>query len=209
MSTEQYMLHKIDEQRESRGFHRISELLRLSEQGNTFLDPFSTLISKSVVLGDNNLFYPNVTIEANRGGVIVVGNANAFYPNTYILAEEGKVSVGDDNQFGDGGCSLKANRSDAEITVGDNGRYINGAQIIGRTTLGSGSQVIGPITVQDCTLEAGEDFQSSDPDLRAGLLKGTGLARGIVVPKGKVLNGAGTFEQDSIEAQSKYHPKNK
>ncbi len=207
MPVEKDVLSKIDQQRAAQGFRGVSDLLNLVDQGNTILDPFSVLISISVILGENNLFFPNVIVQAKDGGELSVGDGNVFYPNTLILAEKGKVSIGNENQFGDGGCSIKANMPDAEIHIGDHGRYINGAQIIGKTTLGSGSQVIGPVTVQNCTLEEGGDYRSSDADLRAGLLKGSGLARGITVPQGKVLNGSGTFKQEDMEDQSKYHPK--
>ncbi len=207
MSAEKDFLEKIDQQRASQGFRGISELLDLADQGNTILDPFSVLIGASVILGSNNLFYPNVIIQAKDGGELTMGNGNTFYPNTLILAEKGRVLIGNENQFGDGGCSIKANMADAEITIGDNGRYINSPQVIGKTYLGSGSQVIGPVTVQNCTLEDGGDFRSGDPDLRAGLLKGSGLARNITVAQGEVLNGTGTFKQEDIERQSKYHPK--
>ena len=209
MSAEQDFLGKIDQQRASQGFRGVTELLDLADQGNAILDPFSVLISASVILGSHNLFYPNVIVQAKDGGELTVGDGNTFYPNTLILAEKGKVSIGNKNQFGDGGCSVKANMPDAEITIGDNGRYINGAQVIGKTHLGSGTQVIGPITVQNCTLEEGDDFHSADPDLRAGLLKGSGLARNITVAQGEVLNETGTFNQSDIERQSKYHPKKK
>lgn len=207
MSAEQYALHKIDEMRSEHGFRSVSELLELGESGNVVIDPFSALISSSVELGQGNFFYPNVVVEAKEGGTISIGNNNVFYPNTLILAEKGSVTIGSKNQFGDGGCAIKANMPDAMISIGDNGRYINGAQILGKTVLGTGAQVLGPITVQNCYLEAGGDFNEQDPDLRAGLLKGSGLARNITVPVGMVLNGSGTFLEASLENQSKYHPK--
>lgn len=207
MSQENGIFKKIDEQRASQGFLGIAELLALADRGNTILDPFSILISVSALIGENNVFYPNVILDAKDGGKLSVGNENVFYPSTLILAEKGKVSIGNNNQFGDGGCSIKANMPDAEITIGDNGRYINNPQIIGKTSLGSGSQIIGAITAQNVTLEAGGDYRSTDIDSRAGLLKGTGLARGVVVPEGKVINGSGTFKQEDLEDQSKYHPK--
>lgn len=198
----------IDEQRASRGFYGVSELLEWAAQSdNTFLDPFSILISRTVKLGRDNVFYPNVILEVKNGGELTLGNSNVLYPSTLMIAERGKIFIANGNQLGDGGCSLKANMPDAVITVGDNGRYMSGAQVIGRTALGSGSQVLGLITVQNCTLEGGGDYRSADPDARAGLLKGSGLARNITVPVGKVLNGSRMFEESQTEDQSKYHPK--
>jgi len=207
MSVENDVITRINQQRASQGFRGISELLALMDQGNTILDPFSLLISVSVILGENNLFYPNVIIQAKDGGKLQMGDGNVFYPNTLVLAEKGSVKIGNENQFGDGGCSVKANMADAEITISDNGRYINGVQVIGKTNLGSGSQVIGPITVQNSTLAAGGDYKSADADLRGGLLKGSGLARNVQVDQGGVINATGDFKQENLERQSKYHPK--
>jgi acetyltransferase-like isoleucine patch superfamily enzyme len=207
MSTEKEFIGRIDQQRASQGFLTVSELLDLSKEGTIIFDPFSVLVSSVAIFGRNNTFYPNVIVQIKDGGEISLGDDNIFYPNTIIIADTGKVFIGNSNQFGDGGCTLKANMANKEITVGDKGRYINGALIIGGTSLGSGSQVIGPITVQDCTLEPGDDYRSSRPEFRAGLLKGYGLARAITVSRGNVLNGSGVFRQEDIEDQAKYHPK--
>lgn len=210
MSIDKEILHRIDEQRASQGFHTVSELLDFAEQDNRILDPFSVLISTAVSLGSGNQIYPNVVIEIRDESRVTIGDNNVFYPNSLFIAEGGgSILVGDNNQFGDGGCYVKASNAERAINIGSNGRYINGAQILGRTTLGSGSQVIGPITVQDCVLEEGGDFEHADPDTRAGVLKGSGLARGLTITTGAVLNGLGTFDADNIEVQSKYHPKSK
>lgn len=207
MSAEQYVLHKIDEMRAEHGFRSVADLLELGESGNVVIDPFSALISSSVHLGVGNFFYPNVIVEAKEGGSVTIGDNNIFYPNTMILAEQGIVTIEDENQFGDGGCAIKANMPDAKISIGSQGRYLNGAQILGQTVLGTGSQILGPITVQNCNLAAGGDFRSSDPDLRAGLLKGSGLAKDLSVPTGMVINGSGVFSEENIELQASYHPK--
>ncbi|HEX5115227.1 MAG TPA: hypothetical protein VFW65_08515 [Pseudonocardiaceae bacterium] len=46
------------------------------------------------------------------------------------------------------------------------GRYLSGAQVVGRSTLGGGSQILGPIAVQDCTLAAGGSYREANPDDR-------------------------------------------
>lgn len=198
----------INEQRKSRGFLGISELLELCKQGNIIYDPLSTLISEEAIIGSGNVFYPCVTIQSDNNGRLRVGNNNVFYSQSFLLADKGSIIIGNYNQFGDGGISLKANMPNSQITIEDNGRYVNGIQILGRTTLGSGSQIIGGIiTVQNCVLESGETYQHENPDLRAGVLKGYGLARDIVVGRGKVLNGMGAFASDDIQDQSFFHPK--
>src|SRR5690606_31622546 len=96
----------IDEQRSSQGFLTLSEVLKLTDdQGNTILDPFSVLISVYAKIGNNNIFYPNVIVQADDKGTLEIGNSNIFYPNTFVLAEKGKLVIANHNQFGDGGCS--------------------------------------------------------------------------------------------------------
>ena len=73
--------------------------------------------------------------------------------------------------------------------------------------LGTGSQVIGPIRVQNCHLGEGDDHTAPDPDTRGGVLKGYGLARGLAVPQGHVIAGNGTFNLEEMKRQSFYHPK--
>ncbi|WP_371363792.1 hypothetical protein SRRS_46790 [Sporomusa rhizae] len=197
---------KINEQRQKNGFFSIPELLELEAKGNLILDPFSTLISSSVEIGTDNKFYSGVIIETKNNGTIYIGNGNTFWPNSLIRAEYGKVQIGDSNQFGDGGVSIKANTKQSNIHIGDHGRYINGVQILGCSYLGSCSQVIGNITVQDCHLDEGESFMNSDPDVRGGVLKGYGLARNIRVKTGMVINGQGVFTQENMIKQSFFHP---
>lgn len=194
-----------DAQRQRMGLMTLREIETLIEQGNSIFDPFSTLISCTAKVGTGNIFYPSVIIQARDEGSISIGSQNIFYPNTFLLAESGMIVVGSGNQFGDGGVSLKAQGS--SITVQDRGRYMNSPQILGETFLGTGSQVLGRINVQNCRLEAGEDYTHPDPDLRAGVLKGSGVARQLLVKAGEVINGNGVFEQANIERQTFYHPK--
>lgn len=95
------------------------------------------------------------------------------------------------------------------IKIGDSGRYCDGANIIGETVLGNGSQILGSITVQNCTLADGGTFQETDPDKRAAVLKGFGLARNISLRVGEVVNGLGDFSKAPVERQSFYHSKMK
>lgn len=201
---------RIDEEREKKGFLKIQDLLALSFRGNIFLDPFSILISSSVadMIGTGNIFYPNVTVELLNGGLMQIGNQNVFHSQTLIVADQGAVIIGDHNQFGDGMVSLKANQPQSEIIVRNHGRYLNSVQVLGRSYLGTGSQVIGGLlTIQDCRLEDGESYQCQDCDLRAGVIKGFGLARNIQIARGKVLNGQGSFQMEDLKDQSFFHPK--
>lgn len=200
------IIERIDQQRRRLGFLTIAQLLDL-DCGNVVFDPFSTLISEGVSLGTGNIFYPNVTLEARQGGTIAIGSDNTFNSATLLLADRGSIVIGSHNELGDGGLRIRANEPQAAITMGDDGRYSGGAAILGRNTLGSGSQVLGSITVQNCTLESGDSYKNDDPDRRAGVLKGFGIARSLVVKQGEVINGRGSFEQSQIQRQTVYHPK--
>lgn len=205
---QQTVFMQIDSQRHKQGFLSITELLD-AYQTSTVLDPFSTLISDGVVMGANNVLYPNVIIEARNGGTIHIGGDNIFYPGTLLFADGGKIEIGNNNIFGDGGVRIKANRPDAHIVFGDLGRYMNNPEMMGQCRFGNGTQILGAITVQNCVLGAGESYTHTDPDARGGLLKGYGLARNLTVEQGAVINGRGDFQQSQIERQASYHPKPK
>jgi serine acetyltransferase len=184
-----------------------SDMLQSIEATNTIYSPSSVLISENVSVGKNNIFYPNVVIECHDEGMVTIGDNNTFYPGTYILCANGKVVIGSNNEFGPSGLTIKANLSDAVITIGNEGRYSDGASIMGRSTLGSGSQILGNITVQNCSLGEGTSFTHPDPDLRGAVLKGMGLARNLTLTAGQVVNGLGDFSKAPVEQQSFYHPK--
>ncbi len=203
------MGYSADQQRSTRGLLTAIELTETIGQNNIILDPSSVLISKNVAIGKGNVFYPGVVIERQAEGNITIGDGNVFYPGVYILSSAGEIHIGAQNDFGPAGVTIKANMPDAFIEIGDKGRYCDGASIMGRTTLGSGSQVLGGITMQSCTLAGGGTFHEPDPDKRAAVLKGFGLARNITLEPGQVMNGAGDFSKSSVELQSFYHPRAK
>lgn len=202
------MTEYIDQQRASKNFLTTAELVDTVGERNSILDT-SVLIGKNAVIGASNTFYPGVVIEQQGDGKITIGDGNVFYPGTYFLSTAGEIIIGDNNEFGPAGVTIKANMPDALIAIADNGRYCDGVSIMGRTTLSMGSQILGNIIVQSCTLAGGGDFQEPDPDKRAAVLKGFGLARNIALEVGQVVNGAGDFATFPIEQQSSYHPKTK
>ncbi|MFD2205747.1 hypothetical protein [Kiloniella antarctica] len=221
--SEQNLYSDIDTQRRDNGFLSLSETMALTQRGNTVLDPFSTLISVHAKIGRDNVFYPSVTLRADRPEAIVIGNANTFYPMSYLEAsgpdtngsennypsiEGGVIEIGSGNQFGpEGGVSIKANSPGTCIKIGDNGRYLSGAMLLGNSTFGDGAQVLGSITVQNCILEAGDPFSGQDPDLRAAVIKGRGLIRGQTIHTGKVAVVGEASSQITLHEQSYFHPK--
>lgn len=199
------LLERLDGMRRQSNFLTVTELL--SQEDNTFLDPFSTLIGRGVRLGAGNVFYPNVVVEQRGVGTVQIGDGNLFYSNTFILATSGAVMIGSHNQFGDGGCAVKLNGPSGELRIGNRGRYTSSAELVGNSTFGDGSQVVGRITVIGCHLGAGEDHTYPDADQRGAVLKGFGQARNLTLAQGQVVNGAGQFSDAPVEMQSKYHPK--
>jgi hypothetical protein len=202
-------LRFLDETRRNHGLMTLEEIKELAQRGNVVFDPFSLLISHSVSIGSGNVFFPNVSLMADNHATLSIKDDNRFHPLTVIEAQSGPIMIGTGNQFGEGGFTARTNRPHAVIHIGDHGRYLGGASVFGQCELGSGSQILGAITSQDCTLEAGLSFKDDDVDQRAGLLKGAGLARSLTVPKGFVISAQGDFSIADLKPQSFYHPKSK
>lgn len=200
-------LPAIDAIRVQAGFLTLEETLRLGEQGNVILDPFSVLISRGISLGGGNTFYPQTTLETRQSATIHCGSGNTFYSGTLLLATTGQICIGNDNLFGPGGLSMKLTDGNGDLQIGSRGRYQNGAQLLGGNTLGDGCQVLGAIAVLNCQLESGGNYHHAEPDERGAVLKGMGTARHLRLRQGQVINGLGDFSAAPIESQSKYHPK--
>ncbi len=197
----------LDAVRATQGLLSIAEVMALMDRGNIVYDPFSILISRACVIGSGNTLFPCVSLLCGTEATLTIGDGNVLHTNTLFAADTGRICVGSHNRFGEGGFTARANRPDAKIDIGDQGRYLSGASVFGRSTLGSGSQILGPIMVDDCTLEAGGSYTEADPDRRAGLFKGAGVARGLTVPLGHVIAGSGTFDKNNLKLQSFFHPK--
>ncbi|WP_315708769.1 hypothetical protein [Brenneria uluponensis] len=195
-----------DQLRINHGFLTLAQIAQLCERGNIIFDPLSTLISVHAKIGTGNIFYPGVTIIGSSEYVMEIVDNNTFHSNTLIESSLGPVSIGSENQFGEGGVTIKANRDDAIIKIGNRGRYLGGVAVFGATFLGSGSQILGSITADGCRLEEGKSWREYGPNERGGLLKGHGLAKNVTVGTGMVINGTGTFTESLTEPQSNYHP---
>lgn len=198
---------ELDGARERLGYLRIEALMALRADGNLILDPYSTLVSVRAVIGSGNVLMPGITLTCAPGAELVIGDGNMLHQGTLIAVDTGAVRIGAGNLLGEAGLTIRANRADALIEIGDHGRYQSGVTLIGRCKLGSGSQILGPIAVDSCELGAGGSFREPDPDLRGGVLKGFGVARGLRVPQGQVIQGHGVFDAQDIKLQTFFHPK--
>lgn len=175
------LIEKLDEQRRKENCLTITELLSITD--NTIYDPLSTIISKNVVLGKNNIIYPNTIIMTENNSTIKIGNNNLISSSTKIIANNNNA-----------------------ISIGSNCRIDGSVSIYGNTNIENGSQILGFIQVYDCILKGGKDFNEKDPNLRGGVLKGVGRAKKLTVKQGHVINGVGDFKQDQEELQINYHP---
>lgn len=181
-----------DSIRRDLGFLTVSEVLQLCTT-QQILDPSSTLISVKVQLGEGNVFYPGVVLQADDESSCVIGHRNVFYPGAFVSAEHGgMILMGSGITLGPGNVQLKAGRGDA-VAVGDSARLANGPVVTGRSVLGSGSQIVGAVEAQSVVLADGGDFQSSPPEKRGAVLKGAGLACGVRLAPGDLLQGFGDF----------------
>ncbi len=203
---EKGLLEKINQQRKNAGYLSLDEMMALGDRGNIIFDPFSTLISKTAQIGSGNQFFPNTRITVALSGLIEIGDGNLFYPNTSLEADTGPIRIGDNNQFGEGGFTAKANAPGATIRIGDQGRYVGAIFVYGNSTLGDGCQILGPITASDCTLASGEPHTHAKADQRGAVLKGFGSAQKIRLQKGEVLEGQHLFSANDKKRQSHYHP---
>ncbi|HMK78387.1 MAG TPA: AraC family transcriptional regulator [Xanthobacteraceae bacterium] len=196
---------KLDRIRSAAGYLTIAETLALADNGNVVLDPFSLLIGRGIHIGKNNVFFPNVSLSCEHAGSVTIGDGNTFFPGVSLLATHGPIVIGNGNQFGEGGFTAKANRSGAFIEIGDRGRYLGGAAVYGATELGSGSQILGAISADNCTLGPGAPHTDPNPDERGAVMKGAGTARDLTVARGMTLAGNGTFSAADAKPQSFYH----
>ncbi|MGF1628481.1 MAG: hypothetical protein ACFCUT_03335 [Kiloniellaceae bacterium] len=200
------LLKAIDRTRKRAGFLSFDELLALEDGGNVIFDPFSTLISCRAVIGTLNVFHPNIRADCHGSATLHIGSGNVFHSNTVIEAVANDITIGDGNLFGEGAVCMKANSPCAAIEIGDNGRYCGIVNLFGKTTLGSGSQILGNITAYDCALAAGQPYSHPIADERGAVLKGSGSAKAIQLSKGQVIDGWGVFRAENAVLQSTFHP---
>jgi carbonic anhydrase/acetyltransferase-like protein (isoleucine patch superfamily) len=197
-----------DQHRTDLGFLTVAGTDALTDSGVRVLDPFSALISAGVVIGPDTVIYPGVVIQQDAAGRLELGARNVLYPGTILLARQGaSLVIGDECELGPGGVQVKANQPGSDITVGNGVRLLNGCELTGRSELGDGCQIIGAVQAQSVRLAGGlGGYQWPEPDERGALLKGTGLARGIVLERGEVISCQPSFADAEVARQSSFHP---
>lgn len=203
------LIAALDATRSAQGLLTIAETLALSAKDILVHDPFSTLISKAAQIGSGTIFFPNTQVLCGSGQQVKIGNNNRFLPGSLIDAQAGDITIGNSNQFGDGGFTAIANRAGGSITIGSHGRFQRGATLYAQVNIGDGCQILGAIAVQDCVLSSGGDHTHPEADERGSVLKGLGTARALTLKQGEVIQGHGVFSMDDLKMQSFFHPKAK
>jgi hypothetical protein len=153
------------------------------------------------------VLWPNVILQTTTDGRIAVAQGTNLFPGTRIVASGGTVTVGAEAEIGEeGGFTIKASAGDI-IGIGDGARLLGGGSLTLSNRIGRGAQILGPIRCQNCTLGDGGSYRDPDPDMRGGVLKGSGVARNVEVPQGHVIQAFGLFAEAVLRRQSYFHPK--
>jgi carbonic anhydrase/acetyltransferase-like protein (isoleucine patch superfamily) len=196
-----------DAARERLGFLSEGDTIALSRLGIVLPDPGSVLVSGNVRLAEDVVLWPNVVLQVAMGGGIAIGRGTNLFPGTRIVASGGSVTIGAGAEIGEeGGFTLKAGAGEA-IDIGDGARLLGGGSLTRSNRIGRGGQILGPIRCQNCILGDGGTYRDPEPDERGAVLKGSGVARGIEVPQGHVIQAFGLFAEAVMRRQSYFHPK--
>jgi len=197
----------MDEARKRLGFLSQEATAALARHGVLLPDPASVLVSGDVQLGEGVVLWPNVILQISGGGSIAIGPGANLYPGTRIVAAGGSVTVGAGTEIGEeGGFTIKAGVGET-IEIGDGARLLGGGSLALSNRIGHGAQILGPIRCQNCRLGDGGTYRDPEPDERGGVLKGSGVARGVEVPQGHVIQAFGLFAEGVLRRQSYFHPK--
>lgn len=198
----------IDLARQKHGFMSLAETAALMQQRISVLDPHSTLIAVSAVLEPGVVLWSGTAIEADATATVTLGSGTVLFPGTRIIARSGRIEIGRDVEIGeDGGFTLRADRKDITISIGDAVRLMGGSSLALNNRIGRGAQIIGAIRAQNCRLGDGGSFRDPEPDSRSGVLKGHGVAGDIDVPQGYVIEAFSLFADVPLRWQSFFHPR--
>ena len=152
--------------------------------------------------------WPGTILQVHGGGRIRIGEGCTLYTATRMVASGGPIDVGAGCKIGEeGGFTLKTERPDQSIHIGNGARLLGGGSLTLDNRLGDGAQILGPIRVQNCILGSGGTYREPEPNLHGGVLKGSGVARGLDVPTGMAIQAFGLFSEALLRQQSWFHPK--
>ena len=194
-----------DQARLALGFLGEAETVALGASGIVVPCPQATLVSPGVILGPGVVLWPGVILQIVGEGRIAIGDGAILYPGTRIVAEGGQIRIGARSEIGEeGGFTIKAGPDG--IAIGENVRLLGGGSLSLGNNIGDGAQIIGPIRCQNCILGAGGSYRHPVADERGAVLKGSGVARGITLAQGLVIQAFGLFADAAVRQQSFFHP---
>jgi hypothetical protein len=197
-----------DDHRRSLGYLTVAETVGLAGEGVCVLDPASTLVATNAVIAPGAVLYPTVVVRCDAASRVSIGGDTVLWPGTVLIAQQGgEITVGESCELGPGGVQLKANTAGSSIRLGRGARLLNGCEVVGVSSIGDGCQLLGAIAAQSVRLEGGRGYAWPEPDERGALLKGSGLARGITLARGQVMNLQPSFADTTVETQDSYHPR--
>jgi hypothetical protein len=186
----------LDAARRAAGFLTVRQVAALAPEVRV-LDPASVLIGVGVSVLPGVELYPSTTLETRHGGVITLAAGARLGPGPVtVVASASAVHIGEDAELGPGPVTIVADGSDV---------------VEGPARIGSGAQVLGPVSLRDVELADGGDHREPDPDHRGGVVKGVGPVRGVRVGLGEVVVGGVVHAGEAsgrprIERQRTYHP---
>ncbi|MGZ5496592.1 MAG: hypothetical protein ACXWFO_07545, partial [Candidatus Aminicenantales bacterium] len=129
-----------------------------------------------------------------------------LFPGARIVARDGRVIVGGTVEIGEeGGFTVKA-EADETTEIGSGARLLGGGSLTSSNRIGRGAQILGPIRCRNSHLGDGGSYRDPEPDERGGVLKGSGVAHQVAVPKGHVIQAFGLFADGVMRRQSYFHP---
>lgn len=200
---------RADEHRDALGYLSVDATCELAGQGVRVLDPNSTLIARSVVVGAGTVIYPWVVISCDEDGLVIVGERCVLYPGCLFEARaHGRIVIGDDVELGPGGATIRAFQSTDAIELEELVRISSNCELTGACELGRGAQILGAISARSVRLAAGlGGYRWPDPDQRGAVLKGAGIADGITLGRGEVRSCRASFNDAATGRQSSYHPR--
>ena len=170
------------------GFQTIEETIELIEAENQVLEAFSTLIAARIKSGMANVFVPDTTLRSSRGKRNLSGDQSVFHSGCVWDATLRDISIGGDNQFGEGGFAASGRRLDACVRFGNDGPCVNGPSVLGGTSLSNDTRILASLQ-----LVIGCLYREDDPVRHEGLLKWSGVVRNLHVRCGQVNSLQGSF----------------
>ena len=121
---------EVDDTRRALNFRGIQDTIALRQSGVTVVDPYSTLVSPNVDIGERAIIWPGVTIQcAGDSGTVSIASETILHSGTRIVVSDGgTINIGASVEIGEeGGFTFKAGAG-ATITIGDGARLLGGGR---------------------------------------------------------------------------------